>query len=161
MKNYKAISGLLLWSLSTILYAQPAQDRPGFTGLYVDNVESTVKWYEEKLGFKVLQQRKVSEQLSFAMLEGYGLWIEVIQHPKTITRQQLNSLGDASQVEGFFKIGIFTNQLDVLEQLFKGRGLKFKYEKMKNANFDMTLFIIEDPEGNWIQFYNTPKQKLN
>jgi catechol 2,3-dioxygenase-like lactoylglutathione lyase family enzyme len=162
MKNHKAILIFFVCLVFSIrIYGQAMPGRPAFIGLYVKNVETTAKWYEEKLGFRVLQQRKISDQLGFAMLEGYGLWIEVIQNPKTISRNQITSaLGNANQIEGFFKIGIFTNELDSLEQLFKSRGVKFRYEKMKNDNFAMTLFIIEDPEGNWIQFYNTPQQKF-
>ena len=73
---------------SASTYSQSAI-RPSFIGLFVSQLDSTKLWYENKLGFKVMQYKKISPQLSFAMLEWNGIWIEMIQNPKVTQRKRL------------------------------------------------------------------------
>lgn len=137
-----------------------ASIRPSFIGLFVSQLDSTKSWYENKLGFKVMQYKKISPQLSFAMLEWNGIWIEMIQNPKVAQRKRIaETFSGAAGVDGFFKLGFHVDNLGALEENLKIKGVKFKYPMMNNEEFKMKLFIIEDPEGNLIQFYNTPLQK--
>lgn len=134
--------------------------KPSFIGLFVSQLDSTKSWYENKLGFKVMQYKKISPQLSFAMLEWNGIWIEMIQNPKVTQRKKFaETFPGAAGVDGFFKLGFQVDNIEALEAKLITKGVKFKYPMMTNDEFKMKLFIIEDPEGNLIQFYNTPLQK--
>jgi hypothetical protein len=130
--------------------------RPSFIGLFVHNIDSMMHWYEHKLEFNVLQFKKPKPDLGFAMLEWNGLWIEMIQNPKTLSRDSIHEqFPEAKDAEGFFKLGFYTSDLETLEKKFRQQGIKFVYPMMTNDTFKMRLFIIKDPEGNWLQFYNT------
>ncbi|GHN01791.1 hypothetical protein WSM22_32800 [Cytophagales bacterium WSM2-2] len=123
-------------------------------------MDSTREWYESKLGFKTIQYKRISPELSFAVIEWNGIWIEMIQNPRVTTRNKFtDAFPGAVGMEGFFKLGFYVNQLEDLEKELKAKGVKFKYPMMRNEDFKMKLFIIEDPEGNLIQFYNTDLQK--
>jgi catechol-2,3-dioxygenase len=141
------------WSQST--------SRPGFIGLFVNNVDSMKTWYAEKLGFKILDDKKVSNDIGFAMLEGHGIWIEMVYNSKTVSKASFKkSFPESTHLEGLFKLGIYTTELEKVEKELKEKGVKFRYPMLTNDTFAMKLFIVEDPEGNLIQFYNTSRQKF-
>ena len=148
-------------SLSTTVLAQSVDNpiRPGFIALYVHNIDSMVSWYETKLGFKTLKLQKANNTLAFAMLEWQGIWIEMIQNPKVTSKVNIRETFHANDVEGCFKLGFHCKNLEALYIRLQQKQVKITYPLLYNKHFEMNLFIAEDPEGNWIQFYNTPLQK--
>lgn len=128
--------------------------RLNYTALYVRDVAALKTWYEEKLGFKTLEFNTSENGFGFAMLEGYNTWIEMIQNPSVVGRAQFSAkFATAIGTHGFFKLGLQVEDIEGKFQELKAKGLKFKYELMNNARFKMRLFIVEDVEGNGLQFY--------
>jgi catechol 2,3-dioxygenase-like lactoylglutathione lyase family enzyme len=149
---------LFIGGLTYQLAAQTAvatRPRMQFIGLFVNNLDSTIGWYKDKLGFAVLKQEASPDnKFRFAMLEWNGYWIEMIQNPGVASRKSVaESQPAVAGVEGFFKPGFYVDDIVYWEKYFKDRKVKFKYEMMTNEKFNMKLFIVEDPEGNLIQFY--------
>lgn len=166
MKLSRVLLTLLLisvscsWICARVLPTKviPADTLPAsrihYIGLFVKDVTTLKAWYEEKLGFKVLEFNISDNGFGFAMLEGHGMWIEMIQNPGVVGRAQLSAkFPSALGTHGFFKLGFQVENVEALFQELKAKGLKFKYELMNNPRFKMRLFIVEDLEGNWLQFF--------
>jgi catechol 2,3-dioxygenase-like lactoylglutathione lyase family enzyme len=129
--------------------------RSSFIALFVSDLEGTRNWYEQKLGFKTIYSDSPEPDIKFAVLEWNGFMLEMIQHPKATKKSTLNnSLPGEKWVEGFFKAGFYTDDLEAWEKILKVRKVEFKNEMIYNPRFRMKLFIIRDPENNLIQFYN-------
>lgn len=127
-----------------------------FIGLFVEKFDSTLVWYEQVLGAKILKKNIVPQaNLKFAMLDLNGFLIEMIQNPKVVSRQEINTKFSGNVgFEGFFKLGFKVKDIETQYQLMKSRGASFEYHLMDNHDFKWKLFIIQDPEGNWIQFFS-------
>lgn len=142
------------WAIKVIPRDTLPASRINYIGLFAKDVTTLKTWYEEKLGFKVLEFNVSDNGFGFAMLEGYGMWIEMIQNPGVVGRSQFSAkFPSAMGTHGFFKLGFQVENVEALFQELKAKGLKFKYELMTNARFKMRLFIVEDLEGNWLQFF--------
>jgi catechol 2,3-dioxygenase-like lactoylglutathione lyase family enzyme len=150
------VFSFFVWSGSISAQTAAAPPKSQFIGLFVHNLDSTIAWYKDKLGFTVLKQQEISAGLKFAVIEWNGFWIEMIQHPKAITRKSLDQIElNRPGTEGFFKLGFYVEDIKYWDKYFREKAVKFKYQLMRNDAFKMDLFILEDPEGNLIQFYHT------
>ena len=128
-----------------------------FFALSVADVNMVSRWYQEKLGFKVLSQGEAPNKIAkFAILEGDGTLIELIQHreakPLSVAAPGVKS---AYQIHGIFKVGMVVKNLDALYQEVKRRGVPIAYELMRAKDVPMRSFSIRDAEDNLIQFFGT------
>jgi hypothetical protein len=81
--------------------------------------------------------------------------IEIIESKKVLSRSRIReAVPDYSGIQGFFKPGFYIKDLESWQKTLQGRGVKIKFPLMKNEKFKMNFFIVEDPEGNLLQFYN-------
>lgn len=88
------------------------------------------------------------------MLSWNSFWLEMIQNPRVVKRNELEkTFPERVGNDGFFKMGFYVENLENLETVLKSRQVTFKYPMMVNDRFKMKLFIIQDPEGNMIQFF--------
>src|SRR5919199_2913193 len=109
-----------------------AQSTGAFFALSVADINIVSRWYQEKLGFKVLSQGEAPNKIAkFAILEGDGNLIELIQHreakPLSVVAPEIKS---AYQVHGIFKIGMVVKNLDGVYQELKKRGVSIAYDLM-------------------------------
>lgn len=157
MKRNACALFLLCWILPAAK-SQSTQDPHHFIALFVTNLDSTVKWYEQKLGFTIIDRKEVAAANIKAAIMSYNdLLVEVIQHPKSVTSNQVKEkFPDNIGTQGFFKLGIYQENLDALEASLKSKGVKIRYPVLTADGFSkkLRLFIIEDPEGNMVQFYH-------
>lgn len=149
---------LLLTMITLTVFGQSKYEEKYFTGLFVKNLDSSLNWYSEKLDFKVIDT--VSNPKSgykFALLSWNQILIEMIEHPKIITAKQIKeNYPESTGTQGFFKLGFYVKELDSLQEKLKSKNVKILFPVLKAEGFTrkLKLFIIEDCEGNLIQFYN-------
>jgi catechol 2,3-dioxygenase-like lactoylglutathione lyase family enzyme len=129
---------------------------PQFVAVFVHQFDSTLKWYTDKLGFEIVSQGGNKAQgAAFAVLKWGAVHLEMIAHPKVVRRADVQTLQPGNiGVQGFFKPGIYVEELERLQKELKEKGVTIKYPIQKNDNLKMNLFIIEDAEGNLLQFFN-------
>ena len=82
------------------------------------------------------------------LLDGNGMMIELIEDKSAAGRPTGNALP-----HGIFKFGFKVNDLDKLVASLATKGITPKYGPFKATADDPANFIIEDPEGNLIQFF--------
>ena len=81
--------------------------RGAFIALSVADVATMSAWYQEKLGLEVLTSGEAPNKIAkFALLEGSGFVLELIQHSKARSRAEAApSVTDSYQIHGIFKAG--------------------------------------------------------
>lgn len=137
---------------------QSTYDEKHFTGLLVKDMDASIAWYRDKLGFKVVDTvNNPNSGYRFALLSWNNTLVEIIAHAKVLSDKQIKAaLPDNAGTQGFFKLGFFVDNLEEFQEELKSRGVKILHPVLKAEGFTrkLKLFIIEDNEGNMIQFFN-------
>jgi catechol 2,3-dioxygenase-like lactoylglutathione lyase family enzyme len=121
----------------------------------VADLEQSLEWYKEHLGFKLIQRRDFPENQMFTViLGGVGFQLELIQ--KTASKPITQFLDDPSQptlLQGFKKVVIKVQEVPTLYAALKQNGVNFVYPDLQvTPGIWGKWFMIEDPDGNIFQF---------
>ena len=158
------IKGTMKWILaihfvlqSVDLYSQSAD--PGLIGksfiaLTVSSADSTARWYEEMFGLKLLKEIKPADGSVHVRIEGNEfLLVEIIQpkDSKNILDCQLQR-DQSHLLRGFFKAGLFVKDAQKAADYFKARSVALKHGIFSDEETATVSFILEDPNGNMLQF---------
>jgi hypothetical protein len=153
-----------LLSVSLALQATPAAPPAGnkvpvsegtFFALSVADSAAMAQWYQEKLGLRILSSGEAPNKIAkFALLEGKGILIELIQHSKASARSVVApSVTDPYQIHGIFKVGLIVSNLDEVYAGLKRQNVPIAYDLMPAKDVPMRSFSVRDPEGNLLQFF--------
>ncbi|MEP6911840.1 MAG: VOC family protein [bacterium] len=128
----------------------------------VADLDGTVKWYQENLGFvvrKKIDLPKYSLRMAFAELNGFQL--ELIEFKGAVLferiQKQFPDVDDREKIQGLGKLALFVEDLRGVAKELKGKGVKFIREPTDDKEFRVRYFIVTDNSGNWLQFF----QKLD
>jgi catechol 2,3-dioxygenase-like lactoylglutathione lyase family enzyme len=144
----KTISFGLLALIAVSSYSQELT--PGFVALAVKDIDAQQKWYCDNLGFKVKKAvATVAPDIRFALLDGNSMMIELIEDKKSPGKPKT----DGAQPQGIFKFGFNVGAFDNFVSELASKGIKPKYGPFKASGNNPANVIIEDPEGNLIQFF--------
>jgi hypothetical protein len=126
-----------------------------FFAISVADISVMSQWYQDNLGLKAISSGEAPNQIAkFAILEGDGILIEMIQHSKAQPRKAVApSVSDAVQIHGIFKVGVLVRDLDVIYSHLKKRNITIAYDFMRAKDVPMRSFAARDPEGNLVQFF--------
>jgi hypothetical protein len=126
-----------------------------FFALSVADVAALSRWYQDKLGFRVLSQGEAPNKIAkFAILEGDGTIIELIQHSQAKARSvAAPSITEPHQLHGIFKVGLVVADLDGVYRELKKRNVPIAYDLMRTKDVPLRSFSVRDGEGNMIQFF--------
>lgn len=129
--------------------------RGSFFAISVADVAVMSSWYRDTLSMRVLTSGEAPNKIAkFAILEGNGVLVELIQHAKAGDRKVLApEATEAHLIHGIFKAGLIVDDLDHLYAGLKQRGAVIAYDIMPAGNVPMRSFIVRDPEGNLVQFF--------
>jgi hypothetical protein len=154
------------FALASLFLAQGATTGPtggavtgavsgSFFALSVADVASQSLWYQEKLGFHVLSQGEAPNKIAkFALLEGNGTIVELIQHSKAKPRAvAAPTVGSAHEIHGIFKVGMVVADIDAVYKGLKLRGVPIAYDLMPTKDVPLRSFSVRDGEGNLLQFF--------
>ena len=129
----------------------PGPAQGAFFALSVADVEAASRWYSEKLDFRVLSSGEAPNKIArFAILEGDGTLIELIQHRDAAPRP---AAADAFKTHGIFKIGFVVADLDGVYRQLKARSVAVAYDLMPAKDVPLRSFSVRDVEGNLVQFF--------
>ena len=126
-----------------------------FIALSVADVDKVSQWYQEKLGFRVLSAGEAPNKIAkFALLEGDGSIIEIIQHRQAKPRSAAGAdVKNAHLLHGIFKVGMVVKDLDGVYREVQKRGVPIAYGLMAAKDVPMRSFSVRDAEDNLIQFF--------
>ena len=141
--------------------AAPATSAPPFTSvtgsffaISVADIAASVRWYEEKLGLKVVMAPRGGNGITVAALEGGGLLVELIQNDSAGVRvAPASGKDDPSLVYGIFKAGLIVTDLAGTLEALKQRGVELAFGPYPARNGQMANAAIRDNSGNRIQLF--------
>lgn len=124
-----------------------------FLAVSVADLDASVKWYTEKLGLTVYQSAPRRDGAAFALLEGSGLIVELVQLDDAVP---FNKVAPAARgrerVHGLFKTGVIVPDFDRLVATLKERGVEIAYGPYAKTAQQRANVIIRDNAGTMIQF---------
>lgn len=127
----------------------------GYVAISAGDAKALGRWYVETVDFKVLREETIAERkIDVVILMRGNALIEIVQQPDTAT-PQVGTRGwrEAWRTQGYFKAGVFVDDLDAVEAMLKARNAKFAFGPMKAKDDPFRSFAIVDPEGNLLQFF--------
>jgi catechol 2,3-dioxygenase-like lactoylglutathione lyase family enzyme len=150
------IIGLGIGAEAQIPAAPVITTRGTFFALSVANMDSSVKWYREKLGLSVAIQVPRSDPTKSAMtlLQGGGLTVELVQHDESVPlRNFLPEPKGALFVHGIFKVGVVVDDFDATLAAIRARGIDVAIGPFPRSADQPANAIIRDNAGNYIQLF--------
>lgn len=126
-----------------------ATAKGAFVALSVRDLQSTVKWYSEKLGLKqVMTIPRMDKIAGGAALEGDGILVELIQREDSHART-----GGAELTHGIFKVGIIVTDFDRAVAAIRAKGIPIYMGPFPARADQRANVIIKDNEGNNLQIF--------
>jgi len=166
MKNKSVVIILLfIWmtiSNARILDSQSVIDsdstfRPYLIAIVVVNVENTAAWYKDKLNFDIIRKMEFPEYDSLKIIHmKFGeVELELIQKKTSFTIKKYvpdyNGFANAP-LQGIAKIAFYIHDVNTLANKLKSMDVKFLVKPYDDKDFGVRSFIIEDIDGNILQF---------
>jgi catechol 2,3-dioxygenase-like lactoylglutathione lyase family enzyme len=132
--------------------------RPYLMSLSVANLDLSARWYREMLGFRETRRLNMpgsSLRISFLELNGFPL--ELIEFKDSVSlaaiRSKFPAVDDRAKVQGFGKLAFVVTSVGEVAASLKSKKVKFVREVTQEKDTGETWFIIEDVDGNWLQFF--------
>lgn len=141
----------MTWGREEVARIPDEPTEPPFTGavkpvVYVDDAETSARFYEEVLGF---------EHLGFSELDGAVYYAEMAAGNTKFGLHEPTSSGDAERV-GRLKLYFRVRDLDAHRERIAARG--GEPGPVRETSY-MDLFAVDDPDGNRIVFGATDPER--
>ena len=161
----KKLCLLLILALPSALEAQaagaPASTPPlmasgSFFAVSVANMDSSVRWYQEKLGLSVTMRapRTDASKSAATVLQGGGLTVELVQHDEAVPlRNFLPAPKGSLFVHGIFKVGVTVDDFDDAVAALRLRGIEFAIGPFPKRADQPANAVFRDNAGNYIQIF--------
>lgn len=127
-----------------------------FFAITVSNADSTAEWYKEVFDLKNLKQ--IDDPANSVVVRICGnknFLIEILTLKDSRTYSDCGLSADQGNVfvQGFAKAGFYVDDLKAAEKYFLSKNIKLKHGPFSDNDIRASSFIIEDPHGNLLQFF--------
>lgn len=130
--------------------------KPYAVGIVVSDIEKSSTWYAKVLDMKLTKELSFPEydSLKINFLEGNGFRVELIEKKTSfsITDYVGNYSVNDKPLIGFSKIAFLVPDIQTIYNRLKTFDVEVLYDITKDALFHSEYFIIQDLDGNIIQF---------
>jgi catechol 2,3-dioxygenase-like lactoylglutathione lyase family enzyme len=150
----RKISGFILLLISsTVIYTQELV--PYFGAVIVENIDSSVKWYSDVLQIKEIKRHENAEAgYKIVNLGNDKILLELLELKSSVSPKAVFENHPGKKwVKGFMKIGFKVHNIDSVFNSYKNRGIKMLGEMINDPVTGKKSFIILDPDGNYLQFF--------
>jgi catechol 2,3-dioxygenase-like lactoylglutathione lyase family enzyme len=136
--------------LSAQSATDPLELKPHHASASVGDLNRAVKWYEEKLGFKVMMRRKLDANREVALMIIPGYRIDLAQIKGS---QKRPVTADHMMVQGWGHIVFSVPSVDRTYAMLKARGVTLPEPPTTNEALHIRTSHFPDSEGNWLEIY--------
>jgi catechol 2,3-dioxygenase-like lactoylglutathione lyase family enzyme len=147
-------AALLLAAGLNTLPAQSASDplelKAHHAAASVANLDRAVKWYTEKLGFKVAMRRRIDAEREIAWLTIPGYRIDLLQVKGSMPHRPVK---DHLLEQGWGHIVFSVPSVDRTFAILKARGVELPEPPTTNEELHIRASHFPDSEGNWLEIY--------
>lgn len=155
MKRFLLI--ILLATSCQILKAQSSTDPEHgfFFALIVEEMETSIEWYQDVLEFEIQNQREISEMgLKQANLKRGSIKLELIELASAIDPDEfLTDENKGKRRIGIFKVGFTIPDFDKTIDHIKESSAKLNGDVVTDPISGKKMAILLDPDGNRIQLF--------
>jgi catechol 2,3-dioxygenase-like lactoylglutathione lyase family enzyme len=133
----------------------PSDLESSFSAIIVSDIESSIQWYNQVLGYTLVDQRSIDEiGLKQANLENNDLSLELIQLKSAKPAHDLLApYPPKTRVRGFFKIGYSIYDFDKWISHLNSLDVNINGDVVLNPLTNKRMIIVNDPDGNRIQLF--------
>lgn len=152
---------LSLFTLTAIAQTRSLSTNDGLATLRVYNVaisvpdiDRTIKWYEDKLGFKLQNRRKVSTGIEIALIEKNGFYLDIIRiaNSKNVEGTP-KAPPDHLSIQGLRNIVFWVDNLKATDAQLKARGVQLIWESKFIPEVKTSVTNFRDNNGNLIAIW--------
>ena len=123
-----------------------------FAAIIVKDMPTSVEWYKKVLNLKEISRNKNAKmELEQVNLKNDLLHIELIYLKSAISPQALNN--KRQRHTGLFKIGVRLDNIGQWIIHLKSKKIVQEQDIVVNPVSKKKMFVIKDPDGNRIQFF--------
>ena len=135
-----------------------ATAHPYLMSLSVADLDLSVRWYRETLGFRETRRLNMPDSsLRISFLELNGFRLELVEFKNSVSLAAIQSkfptVDDRAKVQGFDKLAFAVTSVRDVAASLKSKKVKFVREVTQEKDTGETWFIVEDVDGNWLQFF--------
>jgi methylmalonyl-CoA/ethylmalonyl-CoA epimerase len=132
--------------------------------LSVHNLEETIQWYQDKLGFRATLRRELPQfSTQQAFLELNGFRIEFFERENSDrTQPSPANVPDDLLVQGYKHIAFAVNDIDAVAAELKQRSVEVVLAPVVDEEIRLKVCFVKDNNGNLIELVqelNTNKPK--
>ncbi|MET1056696.1 MAG: VOC family protein [Pedobacter sp.] len=129
-------------------------------GIRVPDYKAAVKWYTEKLDFRVIKEWPYAdEQLAYlAPANSNDFWLEVLAEGKLKPVVKFNDLGKSLEESGYHHICLHVDDMDKTLTELKKRGVTLVGQPFYLDVISRKLAFFQDPWGNMIELAEVKKK---
>lgn len=129
--------------------------RPYLIGISVGDLETSMRWYSENLGFRVESGPvRPGARAGFAVLEQDGFRLELVEMADSLPRAEAAPVrGSAVSLRGVFKLAFLVDDVDASHAALRARGVRVRMAPADSSETGMRFCLVEDPDGNVVQLY--------
>jgi catechol 2,3-dioxygenase-like lactoylglutathione lyase family enzyme len=133
--------------------------RGSFIALSVPDLEASLAWYQRMFDLPIKNRGLAPDGTSrFALLHRDGLIIELVQHNDAVPAARVKpGMKGPHEIHGMFKTGIVVDDAQRVHANLAKKGARFRGDIFDDEALDMSAFIVEDNNGNLIQFFSKMK----
>ena len=127
--------------------------RPNHVAISVPHLQEAVRWYQEKLSFKVTKITEIPEiSAQRAWLELNGFVMEIFSRPKSAHyNPPLRMIEEGMLAQGYFHVAFTVGDIDAVAAELHRRGVKFFFEPKTFNSDKRKVCFIKDNNGNPIE----------
>lgn len=154
------LATIAILSLTFTTFSQ-ATLQPLRVGITVSNIDRASAWYEKNLGFITYKKMQFPEydSLYIHFLKQGEFEIELVSKKTMLSIQKLRPGYDMNKepLQGFIKLVFTSNDIQALFQKLQQNGVKEVLGITHDKEFNVDFFLIEDMDGNLLQFIQMKK----
>jgi len=126
-----------------------------FSALIVKDIDQSISWYHEMLGFEVVNRNESQERgFKQANLKSGNMFLELIELASAVVAEDVvPDYSDRTLLRGIFKIGFSVGDFDRCLGMFRDRDVEFVGDVLTDPVLGVRMFIIRDPDRNRLQFF--------
>jgi catechol 2,3-dioxygenase-like lactoylglutathione lyase family enzyme len=167
MKIFHAIVTAILMSFSLVSSVQAQSPKPvnnqdkGLNtlaifnvALSVPNIDESIAWYSDKLGFQLKERRKVSTGIEIALIEKNGFFIDLIEIADSKNLESKPQDPPAHlKVQGIRNLVFWVDDLKTTDAQLKAKGVKLIWESRFIPEIGTSITNFRDNNGNLIAIW--------